>query len=243
MQDKTKTILLRVLIAVSILGLLPLFAGVGTKLGFWEPITGFRMTMNYMNYSAVASLVLVFLVLFIVTKNLTKSIGSFLVVIAFAAGGYIFGVNQEPTDWTGVRGIHDVTTDMENPPEFLALLNAPGRRNSFDYPPETAERQRAKYPWVKPILTELNENEAYARALEVAKSLDWEIAGEDPSRGHIEATDYTKWFHFHDDVVIRVTAIDNGSRVDLRSLSRVGGTDHGLGAIRIMKFTKMFVGD
>lgn len=240
MQDKTKKVLLQLLFAVSVIGLLPLLAGFGTKLGFWEPITGFRMTMTYMNYSAVAGLVLILLILRHFIKDWKQTFIWFVVILGFTYGGYMFGVNQEPEDWTGVRGIHDVTTDMENPPEFVALLNAPGRSNSFEYPPETAERQRAKFPWIKPIISELNENEAYARAVNVARELGWEIVGEDPSRGRFEATDYTKWFYFHDDLVVRITAHEIGSRVDLRSLSRVGGTDHGLGAIRIMKFTRAF---
>jgi uncharacterized protein (DUF1499 family) len=94
--------------------------------------------------------------------------------------------------------------------------------------------------WVKPILTDLNENEAYARAIKIAKDLGWKVIGEDPSKGRFEATDYTKWFHFHDDLVVRISSNEDGSRVDIRSLSRVGGTDHGLGAIRIMKFIKAF---
>lgn len=240
MQDKSRKILLRVLFAVSVIGLFPLFAGVGTKLGFWEPITGFMITMSYMKYSAVAALVLIFLVLHHFINDLKQTSIWFLVILAFTYGGYTFGVNQEPTDWTGLRGVADITTDMENPPQFIALLDARGRRNSFEYSPETAERQRAKFPWVKPIYTDLSENEAYIRALDVAKGLGWEVTGEDPSRGRFEATDYTKWFHFNDDLVVRITSEEGGSRVDLRSSSRVGGSDHGLGAIRIMKFTRAF---
>ena len=73
-----------------------------------------------------------------------------------------------------------------------------------------------------------------------ANNLNWDIASSDQEQGRIEATDYTKWFHFHDDIVIRVTAMDGGSIIDIKSLSRVGGSDHGLGAIRIMKFIKAF---
>ncbi len=222
MQNKSKTILLRVLFAVSVIGMLPLFAGVGTKLGFWEPMTGFRMTMGYMSYAAISALVFVFFVFRFFVKDLKQASICYVVVLTFAYAGYIFGVNQEPADWTGLPGVHDITTDMENPPEFMALLNAPGRTNSFEYPQETAERQKAKFPWVKPILTDLNENEAYARAIKIAKDLGWKVVGEDPSKGRFEATDYTKWFHFHDDLVVRITSNEDGSRVDIRSLSRVG---------------------
>lgn len=240
MQNKTKAILFKIIFVVALVALLPLFGGLGTKLGFWEPMTGFRMTMNYMKYSAVAALVILFMLLKYFIKDIERTTISFVALVAFSVGGYVYGVNQEPDDWTGIRGVHDISTDMENLPKFEALLDAPARTNSFEYPEETANRQRAKFPWVKPIITELSEKEAYTKALSVASELGWAITGEDPSRGRFEATDYTKWFHFNDDLVVRITADVDGSKVDLRSLTRVGGSDHGLGAIRIMKFTKAF---
>lgn len=240
MQEKTKFILLRVIFVAALLALIPLFGGVGSKLGLWEPMTGFRMTMNYMNYSAIAALVVLFMLLNWGLKDLQKTVISFLALVAFALGGYIYGVNQEAADWTGLRGVNDISTDKENPPQFEALLDAPGRTNSLEYSAETVARQSAKFPWVQPVLTDLSAADAYTRAVGIATDLGWEVTGEDPDRGRFEATDYTKWFHFHDDLVVRITAEANGSRVDLRSSSRVGGSDHGLGAIRIMRFTEAF---
>ena len=240
MQDRTKSIFFQVIFAVALIALIPLFGGLGSKLGLWEPMTGFRMTMNYMNYSAVAALVILFVLLKCLLKDLKKTVISFAALVAFCMGGYIYGVNQEPADWTGLPGIRDATTDMVNLPQFEALLDAPGRTNSFEYTEETANRQRAKFPWIQPIITELSEAEAYERAVSVASELGWVVTGKDASRGRFEATDFTKWFHFNDDLVVRITSDAEGSRVDLRSSSRVGGSDHGLGAIRIMKFTDAF---
>jgi uncharacterized protein (DUF1499 family) len=45
--------------------------------------------------------------------------------------------------------------------------------------------------------------------------------------------DTTFWFSFKDDVLIRLRPADGGSRVDVRSLSRVGGGDVGTNAKRI----------
>ncbi|MBT5331786.1 MAG: DUF1499 domain-containing protein [Porticoccaceae bacterium] len=240
MQKKTKFILLRVIFVAALLALIPLFGGVGSKLGLWEPMTGFRMTMNYMNYSAIAALVVLFMLLKYGLKDLRNTVISFVALVACVLGGYIYGVNQEPTDWTGLRGVNDISTDKENPPQFEALLDAPGRTNSLEYSAETVARQSAKFPWVQPVLTDLSAADAYTRAVGIATDLGWEVTGEDPDRGRFEATDYTKWFYFHDDLVVRITAETDGSRVDLRSSSRVGGSDHGLGAIRIMKFTEAF---
>jgi len=62
------------------------------------------------------------------------------------------------------------------------------------------------------------------------------LAASDPAAGRIEATDTTFWFGFKDDVVIRVSPVPNGSRVDVRSLLRVGGSDIGANAVRIRKY-------
>jgi uncharacterized protein (DUF1499 family) len=48
------------------------------------------------------------------------------------------------------------------------------------------------------------------------------------------------WFGFTDDIVIRVTPAQNGSIVDLRSVSRVGKSDLGANAKRINQFISAF---
>jgi len=64
---------------------------------------------------------------------------------------------------------------------------------------------------------------------------------ENPAEGRIEATATTRWFGFKDDVVLRIVpAAGNGSRVDIRSVSRVGRSDVGTNARRIRAFLKMF---
>ena len=70
----------------------------------------------------------------------------------------------------------------------------------------------------------------------MADDLGWEIAAVDTVAGRVEATDRTRWFGFRDDVVVRVTPDAGGSRVDVRSLSRVGGSDVGTNARRIRTF-------
>ena len=57
-----------------------------------------------------------------------------------------------------------------------------------------------------------------------------------PAEGRLEATDRTRWFGFRDDVVVRVRPDGTGSRVDVRSVSRVGRSDLGTNARRIRAF-------
>jgi uncharacterized protein (DUF1499 family) len=67
-----------------------------------------------------------------------------------------------------------------------------------------------------------------------------EIVAVDSDAGLVEATATTFWFGFKDDLVVRVEAIESGSRVDVRSVSRVGQSDVGQNAKRIEKFLAVF---
>ena len=80
--------------------------------------------------------------------------------------------------------------------------------------------------------------DAFKRALQAARDMGWEIVAADAAAGRIEATDTTFWFGFKDDVVIRVEADGAGSRVDLRSVSRVGVGDVGANAARIRAYLR-----
>ena len=137
----------------------------------------------------------------------------------------------------GAPPIHDITTDMENPPAFVAAvaLNEPGRT---DYGGEAiAEQQRAAYPDLAPLTLSVAPDAAFDRAVAAVERLGWEILATDAAAGRIEATDRTFWFGFSDDVVVRITdAGDGGSRVDARSLSRVGVGDLGANANRVREF-------
>jgi len=68
--------------------------------------------------------------------------------------------------------------------------------------------------------------------------MGWQMVGADRNEGRIEATDTTFWFGFKDDVVIRITPVAQGSRIDVRSVSRVGKSDVGTNARRIENYFK-----
>lgn len=134
--------------------------------------------------------------------------------------------------------IHDITTDTEDPPEFVAVLplrsDAP---NPVQYGGEPiAAQQREAYPDLEPLTVNVPPAEAFDHALATANDMGWDLAGADPIAGRIEATDTTFWFGFKDDVVIRVRPASGGSRIDVRSLSRVGVGDVGTNARRIRAY-------
>lgn len=128
-----------------------------------------------------------------------------------------------------VPSINDITTDTDHPPEFMSVARAyPGA--GF------ARRQHTAYPDLAGLKLPLSPREAFARALAVAQSMGWEVVGEDAQGGRIEAVDTTRWFGFRDDIAIRVSAAEAGSRVDVRSRSRVGRNDLGTNAHRIRAY-------
>jgi uncharacterized protein (DUF1499 family) len=140
--------------------------------------------------------------------------------------------------------MNDITTDLEDPPRFNAVIPLrPEGSNPVEYGgTQVAANQRAVHPEVQPILSDLPTDRAFERALAVAADMGWEIVAQDPSSGIIEAIDTTPFFRFKDDIVIRVRASGAGSRVDLRSRSRVGLSDLGKNAERILEYRAQFAG-
>jgi uncharacterized protein (DUF1499 family) len=66
--------------------------------------------------------------------------------------------------------------------------------------------------------------------------MGWEIIAADSARGRIEAVATTRWFGFIDDVVVRISEDGSRSRIDVRSVSRVGRSDVGANARRIRAY-------
>lgn len=135
--------------------------------------------------------------------------------------------------------IHDVSTDTVDPPRFEAVLPLrAGARNSAEYGGDSiAARQRLGYPDLATVQLTDAPDAAFHRVRLAAESMGWEIVAVDSVAGRIEATATTFWFGFKDDVVIRVRpAPTGGSALDMRSLSRVGGSDVGANAARIRAF-------
>jgi hypothetical protein len=109
--------------------------------------------------------------------------------------------------------------------------------NALEYREDVATEQRAGYPDLGPVFLAEPTAQAYQRAVALVRERGWDIVAADEPGRRIEATDTTFWFGFKDDVAIRVSALpDGGSRVDVRSVSRVGRSDVGTNARRIRAF-------
>jgi uncharacterized protein (DUF1499 family) len=134
--------------------------------------------------------------------------------------------------------IHDVTTDLTDPPAFVAVLPLrAGAPNKAEYGGDSvAAQQRRGYPDLGPLRLDAPPPAAFARAAAAARAMGWEVVAADAAAGRVEATATTRWFGFKDDVVVRVRPDGAGSRVDVRSVSRVGGSDVGANAARIRAY-------
>jgi uncharacterized protein (DUF1499 family) len=165
--------------------------------------------------------------------------------VALVLGLTAFGI---PYSWqrraASVPPIHDITTDLENPPTFDAV--APLRAdapNALERPGMLAAQQREGYPDLAPVTLPVPPDQAFDRALAIAQDKGWDIVTADKSSGRIEATDTTRFFGFKDDVVVRMTPWGTGTRVDMRSVSRVGRSDVGTNARRIEDFLDELASD
>ncbi len=222
-------------------GLLLLLAGLGVRAQLWDFGTGFNLlrATAYVGAGAAIGAALFMLIPPLRRKNVTT------LLVAVVLG---LGMAYVPWAWKQQAGsvppIHDITTDTDNPPAFvdIAPLRAESPNGIAYGGPEVAAAQRKAYPDIGPLTLSVPPSDAWTRALEVVRQAGWEVVAADAATGRIEATDTTRWFGFKDDVVIRVSAAPGGSRIDIRSVSRVGRSDVGTNAKRIRDFLSRLTG-
>lgn len=216
-------------------------AGFGHRWGWWHYRTGFTI-LKAAAYAGIAAAAISVLGL-IVTRPPALRLGDVLSLAGMLAGLFVAGL---PWSWLRtvkqVPSIHDISTDTEDPPRFAAVL--PLRKdaaNPAEYGgPAIAAQQRESYPDIVPRRIKADPDRVFEKALQAARAMGWEIVDTRPGELRIEATDTTFWFGFKDDVVIRITPVPDGSRIDVRSLSRVGSSDVGTNAKRIRAYLNKF---
>jgi uncharacterized protein (DUF1499 family) len=140
-----------------------------------------------------------------------------------------------------VPSIHDITTDTQLPPVFVyAQQVRHPSHNATVYSPTNAPLQNRTYPDVQPLLLTMAPARVLLLAEQLINTLGWQLHGIDTETTVVEAYDTSVVFGFVDDVVIRITPIkgdgEEGSRVDMRSASRIGVSDLGANAKRIANF-------
>jgi hypothetical protein len=236
-----------------------LTASWGTRLGFWKYETGFQILYPAIGLGALAALTGAYWLASALRNN--DSMG-WRMGFAGLIGALIllyFPLSEERRAWSAPP-IHDISTDVGNAPQFTALL--PLRKGAsngpeYDGPKKVmlkgkittvAELQKLNYPEIKPLGKLLNPRNdpkvdskaiLFWHAFETAKRMGWNIVAFDEKKGTIEATDTTMWFGFTDDISVRVIAAGTmGARLDVRSKSRIGTSDYGRNAARVMDYLK-----
>ncbi len=140
---------------------------------------------------------------------------------------------------SGLPRIHDISTDLENPPKFDAIrLQRDATDNDLDrrIPEDLAQLQQAAYPDLEPLLLERSKTVAFKQVQQLVKARGWHIVAVSADQGVVEATATTPIMAFKDDVVIRIQSKEKFTQVDMRSVSRVGVSDLGANSSRIKLF-------
>jgi fatty-acyl-CoA synthase len=234
-------------------------AALATRFGLVDWRLGFgTLTLGYgpMLLFAAAGLAVVALLLAIFVKP-RSGIGSALLalVIPVLALGYAGYLRNQAAS---IPPIHDIVSDATAPLSFservLALRAAVPDGNPVEADPHVPDSprfgaaagqsaralQQAHYADIQPIIVARPPAAAFEAALTAARARGWSIDASDPARGRIEASARSLWFGFVDDVVVQVSPAAEGSRIDVRSTSRVGVSDLGANAARIRGFQSEF---
>lgn len=216
-------------------------SGLGARFELWPFRTGFQM-LRWAAYGGLAAAAVGLLALAL-PKLRAGAAGSLVFSIMLGLGtAYL------PWHWSQqaktVPPIHDISTDLTDPPEFVAILSlradAP---NPATYGgADVAAAQRTSYPDIQSLPLTLPPAGAFSRALAAADAMGWKLVATDAATGRIEATATTFWFGFKDDVVVRIRPAATGSVLDVRSVSRVGKSDVGTNAKRIRAYLAKVAG-
>lgn len=194
---------------------------------------GFMMLLNPLRALAFIGLVTFVVALAMHKRPVWQAILGSIIALVLLAVMYtqvIFPAGEAPP-------LHDISTNLEDPPQFRALELREDNLIPFNNIEEWRAAHREGYPDIDPVLINKSPTDVLADARTLAEQRGWDIVSADPQAGRMEATAYAGYIRFMDDVVVEVTPVADGStRVDMRSVSRVGVSDLGYNAARIEGF-------
>ena len=261
-RRKMRRGVLRLTLALAIIAPLTfIIAALGAKLGLWDWRFGLgTLTRNVgpklLIASALFGLISLGLAFFMKPRKgfAIAALAILVPVIGFVRLG---GVQKKVAS---LPFIHDITTDTQNVPTFTTAILSERARvegvNTVDYVGKKAptkakdadgkpvmklvsvlQTQTKAYADIRSLILEDDPDVVFGEAKAAVKQMGWALKSENVKGGIIEATETTFWYGFKDDVVIRIRPSEGGGSVlDIRSVSRVGGSDIGANAARIRKF-------
>jgi len=225
-----------------------LVSAVGTGWGFWEYTSGLK-GVTWAFFLGIGALLFGLLFGWRARKSISpppriRRWAGMLIALLYVGWVGTFLVSA-----LTVPAIHDVSTDLADPPTFRTLQlradnldNVPGADDAdmkgLTPPQRWVTVHQKSYGDIRSVRINEPVPTVVAKAERLAKDRGWNIAESLPEEGRLEATDTTAFFRFKDDVVIRVRPTDTGegSVVDMRSVSRVGVSDLGMNAKRVRSF-------
>lgn len=223
-------------------------AAFGTRLGIFDPYNGLWRIFPWAVLAA--ALAFIFAVLWAILALLlnTGRAARYGAVALIGSIAFLYTPVNAIVMLRTMPPIHDISSDVMNPPQFKALL---ALRKSADTPASyegplvlrykgkrttVAALQKKYYAFIRPVAILTKVPVLYWRAFFAVKKMGWHLVAFDPPEGRIECTDTSFWFGFTDDIVIRVVKSGEGARLDIRSKSRLAGPDMGVNAFRIRDF-------
>ncbi|HEX2763293.1 MAG TPA: DUF1499 domain-containing protein [Allosphingosinicella sp.] len=236
----------RVAIVLGIGGVAAAFvAALGAGQGLWH----FRSAFSVLRYAffAAAAGAVIGLVGLLLSRRRAKLMLTNLIAVIVALG-FVLYLGSLVRTARSVPAIHDVTTNLDDVPQFSRLevrvdnlesIPDEGKAELKALPPEARWKavHREHYGDLRTLVLPFPPQATVRKAAALARDRGWQIASVDADAGVVEATATSRFFRFKDDVVIRVRPGPNGgSLVDMRSISRVGASDVGVNAKRVRAF-------
>lgn len=225
-----------------------LISALGTGWGFWEYASGLK-GVTWAFFLGIGAILFGLLFGWRARKSISPPPRTRRWAGGLVAMVYVGWVGTFLLAALTVPAIHDVSTDLADPPAFQTLQlradnldNVPGADDD-DMKGLTPQQRwvtvhQKSYGDIRSVRINEPVPMVIAKAERLAKARGWEIANALPEEGRMEATETSAFFRFKDDVVLRVKPTDTGegSVVDMRSVSRVGLSDLGMNAKRVRSF-------
>ena len=223
-------------------------AAVGTGWGFWAYTSGLKGVAGAF-LLGIAAILIGLVQEWRVRKSNTPPLRARRWLGMLVALVYVGWIGTFFMKALTVPAIHDVSTDLADPPAFQTLQlradnldNVPGaddpKMRGLTPEQRWAMVHQKDYGDIRSVRVNEPVPMVIAKAERLAKARRWDVAISMPEEGRLEATETSAFFQFKDDVVLRVRPSNtgDGSIVDMRSVSRVGQSDLGMNAKRVRSF-------
>jgi len=220
--------------ALLLLAIYPV-AIIAARLEIWH----FRNSFLLFIAAALVSFAMLAMGLLKLSKGVKNEAQALLVVIVATLlplsvmGSFVYKSQKYPF-------IHDISTDLVHAPQLKAAAQARvDTDHSVEYlASEVAQLQQAGYPHLVPLKLSQSPQAVFSEAKRLILENGWQLMAENNQQSPftLEASDTSLLFGFIDDVVLRIQASEEGTLVDMRSMSRVGKSDMGANAQRIQRF-------